>query len=157
MQKIITKRKNGTIRVQTLSSLPSKTDQSFKDECDVNNIVNTFMKTGQLKQGKQGAYGDVSEIPRDLLEITQTIQKAHDSFMELPAEAREKFNNDPNKMISFLQDPKNSKEAVRLGLLNQVPETKNELNELNTAPQQQTPKPKASKTSKPDSVGSADE
>ena len=38
MKKVIL-RKNGTKSVQTINKLPSKTDQSFKADCDVNTIL----------------------------------------------------------------------------------------------------------------------
>ena len=46
--KVIEKRKNGSIRVYTVNNEPSMTDQQFKDDCDVNFIVNKFTKTGHL-------------------------------------------------------------------------------------------------------------
>ena len=46
--KVIEKRKNGSIRVYTVNNEPSMTDQQFKDDCDVNSIVNKFTKTGHL-------------------------------------------------------------------------------------------------------------
>lgn len=126
------RRKGGTI-----NKLPSKTDQSFQKECDVNNIIAKYKKTGQLTHlnKRQGVYADISDLP-DLMGAHQIVQTAHDTFMQLPAEFRRELNNDPNRMIEYLQDPKNTPKAIELGLLTPKPvpepsltKTLNELNE----------------------------
>ncbi|MEM4202187.1 MAG: hypothetical protein QW786_03165, partial [Candidatus Hadarchaeum sp.] len=67
--KVITKRPNGTRRVFTRNTEPSKTKQDMKKDCDVNFIVQKFMKTGQMSQlnQNQGSYADVTGI-KDLLD-----------------------------------------------------------------------------------------
>lgn len=111
-------RPNGSRRVYTVNNLPSKTDQSFKKECDVNEIMRKYLKTGQMAhlRGMQGTYADVSEIG-DLQECVQKVQLAQEAFNSLPATLRNKLNNDPSKFIEYLNDPKNVDEAVELGLM----------------------------------------
>ena len=42
---------------------PSRTQQSFRDECDINNILRKFNVTGELPLGSvQPQYGDFSGI-----------------------------------------------------------------------------------------------
>lgn len=120
---IITKRPNGTLRVQTdTSGWKHKTDQSFKNDCDVNLIMARFLK-GQpithLRNG-QGAYADVSQIP-DLSEALNTVTKAQEAFNSLPAQIRKRFGNSPVNMVEFMSDPNNYKEAADLGLLTLKP------------------------------------
>lgn len=117
MVKIITTRPNGSKRVQTVNDEPSKTDQQFKDDCDVNFIIDKFTRTGQLTHVNklQGQYADVSEMP-DLPLAMETVTKAQQTFDDLPAELRRRFGNSPVEMFRFLQDPKNDEEAIRLGL-----------------------------------------
>lgn len=110
-------RPNGTKRVCTVNLEKSKTDGSFKEECDTNNIIAKFNKTGQLTHiaKRQGNYADVSEIT-DLHTAFIHVKEAKETFQELPAILRKKFNNSPTEFIAFLEDPKNDEEAVQLGL-----------------------------------------
>lgn len=110
-------RENGSKRVYTENKLPSKTDQSWRDDTDVNQILAKFHKTGQITHLAKikGSYGDVSDVP-DLDLAMQQIKDAEDAFMDLSAVVRKRFANSPSNMIEFLQDPKNNKEAIELGL-----------------------------------------
>lgn len=104
-------------RVATKNTEPSKTDQQYKQDCDVNHIIRKFSKTGQISHlaKAQGQYADVAEIP-DLLGALGQVTQAQQSFDLLPAELRKKFSNSPVEMYNWLQNPQNDKEAVRLGL-----------------------------------------
>jgi len=104
-------------RVYTENTLPSKTDPSWKQDCDVNHIMKRFKKTGQISHlaTRQGVYTDVSEIP-DLLGAVTQVQKANEAFSLLPAHVRKRFNNNPVEMVNFLQDSTNDQEAIQLGL-----------------------------------------
>lgn len=138
-RKIITLRKNGSKRVQTYNDDSiSMTDQSIAPETDVNYIVNKFMKTGTVTHlsNRQGQYLDATTFPKDLGEALNAITRANQAFMELPAQIREKFGNSPEMYISFLQDPKNDQEAVKLGLKERIvpniqEQTLSEIKELN--------------------------
>lgn len=95
----------------------SRTKQEFKDELDINNILKKYNKTGQLPDmiRKDPKYGDFSS-PLDYQESMNLVLHAHEQFQNLPARARERFNNDPEKFLVFATDPANAKEMVRLGL-----------------------------------------
>lgn len=125
-------RKNGSKRVVTHNAMPSKTDQSFKKDCDVNHIMDKYTKTGHLThmQQKQGMYADVSMI-EDLGQAYNDVQRAEEAFESLPSKLRNKFDNDPVKFVEFMQDPKNMDEAIREHLM---PDLKEE--ELAHAPKQ---------------------
>lgn len=101
---------------------PSMTKQSFKDECDINRIVARAAESGffgSIADG-QPLYADVSHVP-DYQSALNTVIAARDRFMQMPAEIRERFANDPAKMVSFLGDPKNIDEGRKLGLLKPAP------------------------------------
>lgn len=141
-------RKNGTKRVTTFNHEPSMTDQQFAEDCDVNNIIDRFMKTGQINHlsSQQGVYADVSEIP-DLQGATIIVQEANNLFNELPSDIREKFKNNPIEMMEWLSEPKNTEEAVKLGLMTKKSEliVQTQVNDPNELP----PAPKsAQKTAK---------
>lgn len=108
---------NGRKRVYTENNKPSKTDQQYKDQVEVNYILRKYQKTGILShvQQMQGQYTDVSQIP-DLHEALLKVELAEKSFMQLPSEVRKMMNNDPTQLIEFLQNPANDEKAIELGL-----------------------------------------
>lgn len=100
---------------------PSMTKQSFKDECDINNIVKRFEATGQIDHINQaaarGVYQDLPEA-LDLQRGLNIIAQAEEAFMALPADARAAFDNDPVKFVAAAYNPseENQKLFIRLGL-----------------------------------------
>jgi hypothetical protein len=118
MQKVITKRPNGSRRVVTVNDKPSKTDQQYRDDCDVNHIMNKYAKTGIITHLAKhpGRFANVSEIP-NLLEGFEKVNQAKQAFMDLPGSLRKRFNNDFRNMVAFLNDRSNQEEAIKLGLI----------------------------------------
>lgn len=96
----------------------SMAKQSFKDECDINTIMARYQRTGVLDHVRQnvGQYIDVTGA--DFTEAQNLIAGARSMFNELPAKLRERFNNEPAELLSFLEKEENREEAVKLGLLN---------------------------------------
>lgn len=99
---------------------PSRTQQQFKEECDVNNILRNYVNTGVLTYMSAVApeFGDFSQMPEDYGEALALIAKSEEQFGMLPADVRERFDNKPVNLVNFLQDEKNREEAIKLGLLN---------------------------------------
>ncbi|AXH75151.1 MAG: internal scaffolding protein [Microviridae sp.] len=97
----------------------SMTKQSFKDECDINVIMRRYEATGILP-GMERAVGaryiDCRDI--DYQEAMILVASAKSAFADLPARLRDRFGNDPAKLMSFLQDERNLEEARELGLVN---------------------------------------
>lgn len=94
------------------------TKQSFKDECDINQIMAKYQKTGVMNHiNTYGAeYGDYQAI--DFQEAQETIIAGQNMFNDLPSEARKHFENDPAKFMEFVADPDNVEKLRDLGLLN---------------------------------------
>lgn len=93
------------------------TKQCFVAECDVNNIVRKWLISGELPlHGNGGYYGDFADIG-DYQSAVNAVMDAEDAFMNLPARVRAEFENDPAKLLNFLQDPSNVDKAVELGLV----------------------------------------
>jgi len=115
---IIKKRKDGSLDVGTINNEPSLTQQQYKDECDINNIMRKYQKTGEFNHltRKEGVYGDFSDI-KDYQGMLDTVLYAQKAFETLPAQVRLKFRNNPGELIDFLQDDRNYNEAVKLGLV----------------------------------------
>lgn len=100
---------------------PSMTHQSFKDECDINVIVARCMKTGYLvdpltASTRQPLYGDFVSAS-DFQEAQNLLADSIDRFESLPSALRARFSNDPALLLSFLEDPSNRQEAIKLGLI----------------------------------------
>lgn len=96
---------------------PTITDRSFKDECDINHIVQRCMQTGVVPQVEGGIYGDFADMPDNLQDSYAFIQEAGDRFMQLPSDVRLEFNNDPMQLLAFIQNPANRDRAGQLGLI----------------------------------------
>lgn len=95
----------------------SLAQQHFKDECDINNILHQFNVTGMLPEAPLSPrYGDFTGIV-DYHSALNAVIAAEDGFMALPAQIRSRFENDPELLINFLDDPNNRDEAIKLGLV----------------------------------------
>lgn len=100
----------------------SKTQQQFKDECDINTIVKRFGITGELPSDLAVPQsGDFTGIT-DFQSAMNVVRMAEEAFAELPADLRARFNHDPGRFVEFFNDPGNKDEARKLGLLAPVPE-----------------------------------
>ena len=98
------------------------TQQHFKDECDINNILRQFNITGLLPESPLSPrYGDFTGIG-DYHSALNSVIAAEEGFMALPAQIRSRFENDPAKLIDFLDNPENKNEAISLGLINNTEE-----------------------------------
>lgn len=97
----------------------SLTQQSAKEECDINFIVERAKRGADINHlnRKVPQYGDFTSLPTDLRDCLNTVRKADEAFMSLDAQVRRRFENDPVLMLDFLNDPKNRDEAVSLGLV----------------------------------------
>lgn len=111
--------------------LESLTQQSFKDECDVNNILRRYDQTGLIThvQQVQGQYGDFTQV-NEYRESLDVVRHAQDSFLALPAKVREQFGNDPGSFIEFVTNPQNAGKMVEMGLASPVKEVKPLANEI---------------------------
>ena len=61
-------------------------------------------------------FGDFTGV-QDYRSAMEAVRAANNAFMDLPANIRSRFNNDPQQYIEFFNDPKNKDEATKLGLL----------------------------------------
>lgn len=93
------------------------TKQSFREECDINEIVRRFGITGELPQGiSMPVSGDFTAVT-DFQSAMNEVIRAQEEFMLLPAEVRYRFANDPARLIAFLEDGNNRDEAIKLGIV----------------------------------------
>ncbi len=95
----------------------SLAQQHFKEECDINTILEKFNISGMLpEQPLSPRYGDFTGIG-DYHTAMNRVMAAQDEFEALPAQIRARFNNDPAQLIEFLENSDNRPEAEELGLV----------------------------------------
>lgn len=98
------------------SDSPSRTQQHMRDECDINVMVQRFQRTGLPPAPP--AFPGVQDFTQahDFRSAMQLIIDAQKSFGALPSSVRERFMNDPGRLLEFVGDDANYDEAVRLGI-----------------------------------------
>lgn len=94
------------------------TEQSHKKECDVNHIISKYDQNGIITHVSkfEGQFGDVTGV--DFKIMQDKVAGAKTLFNQLPSKIRNEFENDPQKLLSFMDDPKNRDKAIKLGLIN---------------------------------------
>lgn len=99
----------------------SLTQQSFKDECDINVLMKRYERTGVLEHinRTQGVFGDFSEVV-DFASAFDIVRQAEMMFMTLPSRVRADFNNNPGEFLAFAQDPANAAKMIEYGLAKPV-------------------------------------
>lgn len=96
---------------------PSLAKQQFREETDINTIVERFGLTGELPENvRLPSYGDFSDVG-DYHSALLAVRAAAEDFMALPAHVRSRFGNDPAAFVDFCSDEANTEEARRMGLL----------------------------------------
>nr|WAE43770.1 MAG: internal scaffolding protein [Microviridae sp.] len=101
---------------------PSLTDQSFVDEASIDQILAKYARTGILAERvDQPMFTDLVGVTNDYQTALNLVLEADEAFFALPARIRSRFKNDPGQLLSFLEDPKNLKEAFELGLIQTDP------------------------------------
>jgi phage internal scaffolding protein len=94
----------------------SLTQQQFKDEADINTIVDRFMKSGVMPNPvNMPQYVDYEGV-FDFQTAMNAVRLADENFMRMDAKIRARFNNSPQEFLQFFADPANTEEAIRLGL-----------------------------------------
>lgn len=94
----------------------SLTQQHFKNEVDINQIIERAEKSGFISvSDKSPMYGDFTGLA-NFREARQMVVDAQEAFEALPAKIRQRFNNDPQELVDFVDNPENEEEAIELGL-----------------------------------------
>lgn len=106
---------------------PELTKQAFRDETDINNIVNRHLRgapgrnlahIGDPRASRQPRFGNMpSESFHEMLNKVMAIKIA---FEGLPAKLRARFGGNPEILLKWVENPQNYKEAVRLGLIEDI-------------------------------------
>lgn len=85
-----------------------RTKQAFKDETDINRIMQRAQATGTLSHlaKYQPQYGDFGNF--DFFEAQLNLTRGREIFDALPAEIRREFNQSPGDFFKFVNDPANA-------------------------------------------------
>lgn len=96
------------------------TEQSHKKECDVNEILKKYDKTGLITHVAkfEGKFGDITGI--EFKEMNDIISGAKSMFETLPVEIRTYFKNDPENLLEFMEHEENREKAIELGLISKA-------------------------------------
>lgn len=94
----------------------TRAQQQFKEECDINTIVERFGITGQLPQNLRMPLNEEFIETMDYQESLNKLLEADAAFMQLPAKVRAEFQNDPGRFVEFASNPENLERCRELGL-----------------------------------------
>jgi len=94
-----------------------RTKQEFAAECDINNIMSRYLKTGIIEHVRDSVPQFFDASPCDFQEAMQLVAQAETLFEELPSKIRERFEHDPARLLEFVHDPANVAESVAMGFL----------------------------------------
>lgn len=96
--------------------------QEYKEECDINTIIERFGLAYQTPAGtRMPQYGDFTGL-ESYHDAMNAIAQAGESFDLLPATLRARFQNDPGQFVDFCLNDANRDEAIKLGLVAVPPE-----------------------------------
>lgn len=99
-----------------------RTLQSAANEADINVIVGRFMKSGVIPQVTAPPVSQDFADSFDFQSSMNLLVAAKNAFMQLPADIRTRFNNDPARYVEFVSDERNLDEMRKLGIANPVKE-----------------------------------
>jgi len=121
------------------------TKESMAAECNINNIMERYEKTGlhDHVNTHKGDYGDYTEVQDYQISLNQIIE-AERMFSSIPSAIRSRFNNSPSEFLEFVSDPENNPEMREIGL---IPAGSPE--QSSSPPAEATPSKKAHKQAEP--------
>lgn len=95
-----------------------RTKQEFREQCNINKIMDRFYKRGVLPEmiKKNPQYGDFSNAT-DYQNSLHLVMKAQEQFQALSSKVRSQFDNDPQKFLEFAENPENKEKMAELDLL----------------------------------------
>lgn len=101
--------------------------QHLKSQCDINKVLERWLKTGFLDHEKKvnAQYADVSNL--DYRYALDTTIRAEESFMSLPSRLRRDFDNDPAQFLEWMQSDVDIEKKQEFGLLKKSLDDKKEV------------------------------
>ena len=118
---------------------PSRTQQQFKDEADINVIVRRFadcpdfVNPMDVRSRRSPVFGDFSNLGT-FQEQQDNVNAVVDYFESLPSSLRAQFRNSPGLFAEFASNPENISALQKLGLLPVDEVIKDESKQSDTSP-----------------------
>lgn len=111
--------------------------QHMKNDCDINQIVaRNKVRTYQETNPRIAKFGDFSNLG-NYQEMHERVKRAEDAFAALPAKIRDRFENNPAKLVEYVNGPDSPEkraELDKLGLITRIEDPKPE--KINLTPDQ---------------------
>lgn len=101
------------------SDSPTLTEQHHKDALDPNKIIDNVIRTGSFEHlniERFGTFADATTAST-FFEAQMAFRRGQEAFENLPVDIRNRFNNSPEQLLQFLENPANRDESVKLGFL----------------------------------------
>lgn len=99
---------------------PSMTQQHFKDETMIDNILQKYAETGFLTDPfspkRPIQFGDFSDVT-DFQTAQNSVARATEYFESLPSYVRASFSNSPAEFLQALNDPDQRSKLEELGFV----------------------------------------
>ena len=116
-------RYSGRKSVKLNTGSESYVQQQFKDDCDIHTIIDRFTRGLPYRHmAVQPQFGDFSDVA-DFQAAQNLIARTTEYFELLPSDLRARFGNSPSEFLAFVNDPANTEEAIKLGILQKASET----------------------------------
>lgn len=95
----------------------SKTQQQFKEQCDINRIIRDYAR-GVVPIGspREPLPADQFYPLTNFQEAQNKVRKGLEAFATVPSNIRAQFNNDPGAFIDFVSNPANLSKVAEMGL-----------------------------------------
>lgn len=109
------------------------TQQHHKEAVNITSIMEKHLKTGVMGMPPRGPGRQSARQPmfvhlsgKSYHEMLCQVQEVQGAFAGLPSRVRRRFANNPEQLLTFLQDPENLPAAIELGLIqeDELPEDK---------------------------------
>lgn len=103
---------------------PSRTQQQFLQESDINYIVAKYADfegfvDPSIPRKVKPQYGDFAELG-DYQDHMNTVLKVQKIFDDLPADVRIQFENNPALFAEFASNPSNLEELAKIGVIDPI-------------------------------------
>lgn len=71
--------------------------QAWKATCDMSTIIDRYIRTGDsnILNQRAGFYADVTDLPKNYVELSNMLQNADNFFNSLPAEIKKEYEFNP--------------------------------------------------------------
>lgn len=97
---------------------PTLAQQQYKEQANITNIVNKYLKTGLVNMNTSPPLPDEFTAITDFHTAMNIVKRGEQAFNELPSQIRNEFENDAGAFLNALHNPANKEKFQKLGILN---------------------------------------